>query len=279
MIELLGHGGRRQEHRRGAVEGRQGQVEAGHQIGRLPRRDHPPLLQDHHMVGQPGHLTGVVGDIERGDRHLVMQPFQVREDGLFGAMIQCREGFVHQQQPRTGEQCPADGHPLAFAPGEQARVPLKQRRQPQQSGGFVEADPAVRRGDPPQAVLQIAPDREVGKEARLLEDIADGPLVDGDEPALVLPGIAVQLHKAQLRPRQSGDGAQDAGLARAGTAEKGRHPCRRGGEGDIQLEAAQARFKLHPQTAQDPTLRRRRSSRYMANTTAKEKSTMPPAYQ
>ncbi|MNC15835.1 hypothetical protein D3C75_636660 [compost metagenome] len=66
------------------------------------------------MVGQPRDLILGVADVQHRNVELVVQPLQVRQDFTFALGIQRRQGLVHQQQFRAGEQGAGDADALSL---------------------------------------------------------------------------------------------------------------------------------------------------------------------
>ncbi|MDT4817227.1 hypothetical protein FQZ97_502980 [compost metagenome] len=156
----------------GQVEARQGLVERS-------AGQHPAVVQQHQVIGQARHFIGRMTDVEQRNIQFVMQALQIGEDFTLALEIQRRQGFVHQQQARAGQQGAGDADALAFAAGQAARHAFQQMTDTQQFHRVVQFHPAILRGNTPLAELQVASHREVFEQAGLLEHIAQRPLVGG----------------------------------------------------------------------------------------------------
>jgi hypothetical protein len=119
------------------------------------------------------------------------------------------------------------------------------------------------------------------KEAGLLEDIADRPLVGGTEERAVLPDIAVDGDMALWQAQEAGNAAQHRGLARARRAEQAGDAGRRDVERDIQVETPERPAEQGANdagcSAHSPFRRARLSMTVMSRMTVKAKTTIPPA--
>jgi hypothetical protein len=97
------------------------------------------------------------------------------------------------------------------------------------------------------AIFQSTSDTGV-KQAGLLEHVAQGTLVHGQENCAVLPGLAIDAHAGARHPFQPGDGPQQAGLAAAGRAEQSGDTTPGQIEVDAQGEVFALPVELHLQT-------------------------------
>ncbi len=142
-----------------------------------------------------------------------------------------------------GQERAADRHPLALAAGEIARRPVEQRRHAEQVGDLVEGDLSLS-GDgfaTRRAEQQVLAHREVRKQARFLEDVAERPLVGRQERSVaVLPDVAVDVADAVGEPVQARDAAQHRGLAAARRTEQRGHALRRRGEAGVERRTCRA---------------------------------------
>ena len=99
-------------------------------ILRLPFLHQLAVLQDGNAVAQAQRLVQVVGDEDDG---LVEPGLQLQQVILHLAAyqrIQCREGFVHQQDLGIGGQRAGQPHPLLHPAGELMRILVLEARQP-----------------------------------------------------------------------------------------------------------------------------------------------------
>ena len=105
------------------------------------------------------------------------------------------------------------------------------------------ASPGARAAAP--AVFQIGAHTQVRKQARLLEDVAQGAPVGGQEDPLVLPDLAVDDQTPVRHPLQPGNGTQHRGLARAGMAEERGDPLTRQRQVDVQGKTRVGQLEAH----------------------------------
>jgi len=113
--------------------------------------------------------------------------------------------------------------------------------QAKQIDDLVQLDAALGGRRPAQAVGQIAAHGQVRKQAALLEHIADAPALRRQiEAALRIEHRhALDFDPARVRPRQTGQQIDQAGLAGAGAAEQRDDAVGRAGKLGIDLEGAQ----------------------------------------
>ena len=97
------------------------------------------------------------------------------------------------------------------------RIAIEQVADTEQLRGLAHVYPALLPRDALETELQVGAHRQVCKQARFLEHIAQCAFVRRHEQpvAAVLPDFAIDLHKAVLRPLQPSNAAQAGGLARA----------------------------------------------------------------
>jgi hypothetical protein len=160
-----------------------------------------------------------MADIEHRNVQLAVQPLQVGQDFLLALQVERGQRLVHQQQARVDGQGTGDADPLAFATREQIGFAVEQMADAQQLDGLIETDP-LRAGDALQAVAQVAHHREMGKQAGLLEHVADGPLVRWHPAGGVLPHLAIDGEPSLRGTLQPGNAAQQRGFTRAGVPEQ-----------------------------------------------------------
>src|SRR5262249_43008828 len=111
-------------------------------------------------------------------------------------------------------QRPGESGPLPLAAGQLARLRVREVADPKAVEQVLDARlPAVR---------DVLAHGQVREEGVLLEDEPDRPLLGRqlDAEAAVEPGLGPPRDPARLGPREAGDRAQDARLARPGRAEE-----------------------------------------------------------
>ncbi len=217
-----------------------------------------------------------------------VQPLEERQDFTLGRAVQRRQRLVHQQQLRLRQQSPPDRDALPFAAGQLVRRPVQQACKSEQCDDLVEADAGgFRRSHVTRrAVKQVGSNREMREQARLLEHVADWPLVSSSEGRWVLPDLAVDRAEASGQVLQAGQTARHGGLAAAGRAEdrgdaggwngetgvQPKRPDRATKRGQDSTGFVRGRVRRHART---PALRF--SISIMVRITANANTTMPPA--
>ncbi len=267
---------------RGVARRRQGQRRIALQVGERARRKRAALLHQDDVVGEPLDLGDVVGDVDDRQRETIAQPFEERQDLALGRPVERRQRLVHEQELRLRHERAADRDPLALAAGEIARRPVEQRRHAEEVGDLVEADRArLRALAARRAEQEVLPYREVRKEARFLEHVAERPAVGRQKGSVpVLPDVAVDVADAVAQAEETGDAAQDRRLAAARGAEQRRHPLGGGREGGVERELADHALERRADrivSAHARARAKRFSIRIIVRMTAKAKKTMPPA--
>ncbi len=162
-----------------------------------------------------------MGDQYHRQCQLAVQALQVGQDLGLALGVQRGQRLVHQQQARAGGQRAGNRHALALAARQRGRPPRHQPADAQQLDHRIQRD-ALRIGTAALApVGQVGGHIQVRKQRRLLDHIAQRPLVRGQEHArgIVLPHLAVD-DDAAGRALQPGECAQHRGLAAARGADQ-----------------------------------------------------------
>ena len=256
----------------------QGQIQAGKQLVHRSRSPQPPRLQQQQVIRQPRHLVTSMAHVEHGNGQLPVQGLQPGQDLRLACLIQGCQGLVQQQQGGIYRQSPGNGHPLLLAAGQMVRLPVQQAFQAQQLHCPVQGRPAAILWQTAQAVFDIAPHVQVGKQAGLLEHVTQGTAMRRQEDLLVLPQSMAYLQMAPGLRLQAGNGPQQGGLATARRAEQGGNAPRRQVEVHVQRKARtpqeEAPFNRHGRATA-----KRRFSPYTASSNRKENSSRPPDIQ
>ncbi len=179
-----------------------------------------------------------VADVQHRHLQLPVQSFEIGNDLRPARRVEGRERLVEQQETGAGEQRPADRDPLSLATGEVVRLPVEERPQAEPVDRLARLDPSVGRRQTAVTVLQVAPNRQVCEQARLLENVADRSPVWGDEPVAVLPGLATDDEPIAGRSLEAGDRPQQGRLAASRRAEDTGHAGRRNAQACVQGEGA-----------------------------------------
>ena len=170
-----------------------------------------PASHDHHLIGHCHRLDLVVGHIDgRRTEAIVKLPD-------FGAhvhperRIQIGKRFVEQERLRVADDGPAHGNALALPTGELPRISVEKFAQPGHAGNFLHrlVDFGLGASPKPHGIGQILPNGHVRIEGIGLEHHRQVPLAW----SLVIDRIPRDPHRAAGDFFQSGDGAQQGGLA------------------------------------------------------------------
>src|SRR5271165_3768778 len=262
---------------------RQRQRRIALQVGERPCRDHPALLHQHDLVGQAFDLGDVMRDVDDRQGETVAQPLEERQNLVLGRAVERRQRLVHQEEFWLRQKRASDRHALAFAAGEMARRAVEQRGHAEKVDDFVESHSLSRCAPivPRRAEHEIAAHREVRKEARFLEHVAERPPVRRQKgPVAILPDVALDLAKPVAHAQKAGDAAQDRRLAATRRAEERGHALRWRSEAGVERELADRSPKFGADgcfRAHAPARETRFSIRIIDRMTPKANTTMPPA--
>ena len=188
-------------------------------VGRTDLLD-PPVVDHDDLVGDLEGLLLVVGHEHGGDVHLVVQATEPVAQLLADLGIECTEGFVQQQHVGLDRERSGQGHALPLPAGELRRQSIGELVEVHQLEQLHDARADLCLGD----LANLEPERHVAVDAQVLERCvvleheADVPLL-GTQPRRV---GAVDLDDAGVRLLQTGDDAQQRGLAAAGRPEQRR---------------------------------------------------------
>ena len=206
---------------------------------------------------------------------------EIGQDVFLGEAVERRQRFVHQQQLRLRQQRASERDPLALAPRKAERQALQQVFDAEQIGDFVELNAGLRPtcGRAAVAVKKIAPHRHVGKQARLLEYVADRPAIRRPKAGTVLPDFIFDGKVPVRQPQQSGGAAQHRRLPASRWSEQGRKSACRRFERGVELEFAHRAAKAPADDAVVAHAMRRParfSSTIMVKITANANTSIPP---
>ena len=234
------------------------------------------------MVGEALHLGEVMTDIEDRDRERGVQRLEVRQDLVLAQTVEPGKRLVHEQKPGLREQGTPDRDPLALSARKAERRPVEKVLHPEQRDDIIKARRLL--GPAPHgaavAIEQIAADREVREQARLLKHVADRPLMGRPEIRAVLPDLPADREIAVLQHLQTGDAAQHRRLAAARWSEQRGHAPHRRLEAGIEREGAEHAAKARDKrgiglVAHGPSCPTRFPIKAIERMTRKEKTTMP----
>ncbi len=144
-----------------------------HDLGRRAHTRHLALIEHHDVGSQPRDLGDRMADIDNRDFCLVAQPLDIGKDFGLARLVQRGERFVHQDQSRARRQRPADRDALLLAARQGGRPAIHQVSDAQQLHDLVEVGIALRRRCKPAAIAKVLRHRQMRKQSRVLEHIAD----------------------------------------------------------------------------------------------------------
>ena len=189
---------------------------------------HHALVHDDDVVRQGHGLALVMGDIDGGDAHLLLDAADLRAHGNPKLGVQVGQGLIKQKHRGFDNQGTGQGHPLLLAAGELVGHPLLHALQAHQlenlgdllpDGGFVQL-PQL------QAVGYVVIDIVMGQQGVALEHHGGVPLVGGQ----CVDGLAAQVDFSLVRAFKARDHPQGCGFAAAGGAKQ----CHEGARSDFQ---------------------------------------------
>ncbi len=250
-----------QVHRRRADEaGGEMRRRRGVEFGRRRVLLHPPVAQQHDLVGHAHRLGLVVGDIEHGDAQPALQREQFPPHLRAQLRVQVGERFVHQADRRLGDDRAAERHALLLSAGKLARAAGEQMADAQHLRCTLEPARALGLGNAPrlQAEENVLRHRQM-REQRIGLEHHRHPTGSGGKLRNV---ASADFHTARGRAVEPCDDAQAGGLAAArrpeqhaetARADMQRHPGQRRGRpphprhvGQAHLGARADRSDFHP---------------------------------
>jgi hypothetical protein len=162
--------------------------------------------------------------------------------------------FVEQQQPWPGQERASECHALALPTGELVRPAAQQSAETEQLHRVGELRLGAAGARAALPVAQIAGNVEMGKQERVLEDVADPSLLRRQRVTLrgVVERGAVERDATAIRAQQPRNQVYHRGLATAGTAEEGRHARCRRCECGFEVEVAAAQTDVDFEHASTP---------------------------
>ncbi len=204
-------------------------------LARPAELDDAAVLHHRDVAGQRQRLDLVVGDVDRGDAELALQPLELVAQRLAQLGVEVGQRLVEQQQRRLDDERPGQREALLLAAGELGGLTLGVRGELHRLQHPVHALPISflpgrsaalahlqREGD-------VVEDRHVRPDGVGLEHHAEAALVGRDVDRADAVTLAENSGRSPtvMRPEsgllQAGDRAQRRGLAAAGRAEQGEH--------------------------------------------------------
>ena len=179
----------------------------------------PAAVHHRDPVRHRQRLLLVMGDVDKGDPDLALDPLQLELESLAQFQVEGAERLVEQQHLRQVDQRPGERHALLHAAGELVRPPVDFTREPDPLE--LGLDPALDLvlGHPlalePEG--DVLTDAQVGEERVALEHRVGRPLVRREAGDV----CALDLDRATRRLLEAADHPQGRRLAAARRAEQG----------------------------------------------------------
>src|SRR5437870_8404663 len=92
---------------------------------------------------------------------------------LPGRRIQCGEGLIEQQESGTAREHARECHPLLLPTGELSRKPVFQSLEPKKANHFIKPYASLPAIEVVRRIRDVPGDRQMGKEGKVLEQVAD----------------------------------------------------------------------------------------------------------
>ncbi|MNP30884.1 hypothetical protein D3C76_1239810 [compost metagenome] len=139
--------------------------------------DDAPVFQHHDAITDLADHRHFMGDQNDRQAQALIDLAQQAEDRLRGLRVECRSGFVAQQNRRVVNQGAGDADALFLAAGQLRRVSLVLGLQAHQFQQFTNLLLALFLGYAGdfQRQLDVLPNRLGGHQVEVLEDHADAP--------------------------------------------------------------------------------------------------------
>src|SRR5207302_11118637 len=92
------------------------------EFARRPLLLDPPRAQDGRVIAQAEGLLVVVGHVEDRESEAPLELADLLDEGATERRVEIRQGLVHQEDPRAGDDRAREGHAPAPAPPEAPRA-------------------------------------------------------------------------------------------------------------------------------------------------------------
>ena len=178
----------------------------------------PSPVHNHDGVGHGKRLFLVVGYIDKGNAHGLLDSFQLVLHILAQAQIQRAQGFVQQQYLGLVHQRPGDSHPLLLSAGKAVDLPsfIALQTDDLQHIPYPPVDLVLRQLGHPQAEGYVVVDIQMREQGIALKHGVDLAFVG----RYVIEYRSVKGHRAGGGGQKPADDPQRGGFAAAGRAEQ-----------------------------------------------------------
>ena len=180
---------------------------------------HAAVAEHDDAVGERQRLGLVVGDVDRREPEVGVEPLELAPHLEAELGVEVRERLVEEQHPRLDGQRAGDRHPLLLAAGELARIArlilreLHQLEHPAHALSDLRSGPAAQR----QAEGDVVEHGQVREQRVVLEDHAE-PAALGRQ---VIDRASIEPDLAARGRKQPGQQVQRGGLAAARRPQEG----------------------------------------------------------
>ncbi len=190
-----------------------------------------PGAEDGEAIAEDEGFLLVVGDVEEGDAEVALESAEFDLKLLAELEIEGGERFVEEQDPGSVDERPGEGDALLLAAGQLVGATSREIADLDEGHGFVDAAVEFGTGHAlhAQPEGEVVADVEMREEGVGLEDGVDGAPVGGDGKGVE----AVEPELTGVGEVESGDEAEEGGLAAAGGAEEGEELAGGDGEADV----------------------------------------------
>ena len=203
-------------------------------LPRLAQLHHAAGLHDGDVRGQRQRLDLVVGDVDRGDAQLALQPLELVAQRLAQLRVEVGQRLVEQQQRRLDDQGAGQREALLLTAGQLGRLAPGLRGELHRGEHPLDALGDLLLGGPVGALAHLQGERDVVEHGHVrpdgvgLEDHAQAALVGGHVHRAVAALDAAGEHHPVAHGDlpavgllEAGDGPQRGGLPAARGAEQG----------------------------------------------------------
>ena len=185
---------------------------------RIAQLDDAARIEHGDLVTHGHRLTLIMRDEHEGDRGFALQSLQLCLHAATQLQIECGQGLVEKQNFRVLSQRASEGHSLLLAAGELRRLARAQARQ----SNHLERLPHLSLDVGLADLVHLQAEGDVLRDGHMREECVG--LENGVDPALpdghVVDALPAEQDLAPIRGLQTGDAAQQRGLAAARRPEK-----------------------------------------------------------
>jgi len=186
---------------------------------------HSPSSQDGDLIGDSQRLGGVVGGIDRSSAEGLPTAGDLIKDHYAQVRVEMGRWFVKQEERGVAGEGSGQADALLFAAGQLRRQPVAELNQTD----LLKQDHRLRLSlvtgvtATTDRIGDSVKDIQVRPQRRALEYQANLSMLRGDPGARTCHDASGQAYLTMSGPNEAGQRMQQGRLARAGSAEKGKH--------------------------------------------------------